>query len=315
MDFKRSIGMLVACVFSFTYVITPLYLISSVVLLAMYPTVNSLIFMAPIIISALIPVIQMPGIVKSTIFGYMKDYFDYEEHFEMSDDKLIELIDSYKKAGRSIIFTGLPHGIVSYGGLCAGAAADPRYNKLVTAAAGAVLATPILKHIVGVFGLIDASGKSLKKRLAKSGMEGSVVLYTGGIAELFKCSTEKEILFLKQRKGFIKLALREGADIVPLYFFGNTSVLTIPVSSLLETISRKLQVSLTIFWGRWGLPIPRPHKILYVRGAPLNLPVIKEPTDEEVDKYHAKYVAEIVRIFEKYKGRLPEYKNKELVIE
>jgi hypothetical protein len=139
----------------------------------------------------------------------MRDYFDYEQIFEQSDEKLIEIIQQYKAAGRSVIFTGQPHGVLSYGGLCAGTAADPKYGSLNTAAAGAVLATPIIKHVVGVFGLIDASSSSMKKHLAKGGVEGSIVLYTGGIAELFKCSETEERLFLKSRKGFIKLALRE----------------------------------------------------------------------------------------------------------
>ena len=263
MSFKTFIGMLVASVFSLTYVVTPLYIISCLIIPVLFPNMYSLLFVTPLILSALFPPVQMQWIIQSEYFGYMKDYFDYEEVFEMEDDKLISILNDYKKQNRSCIFTGLPHGIISFGGLCAGSAADPRYNLLSTAVAGAVLATPILKHIVGIFGLIDASSKSLKKHLAKGGIEGSVVLYTGGIAELFKCSEGDETLFLKERKGFIKLALREGADVVPMYFFGNTSVLTIPSSKLLESISRKLQMSLTVFWGRWGLPIPRPLKVSY----------------------------------------------------
>lgn len=251
----------------------------------------------------------MPSIVKSKYFGYMKDYFDYEEIFEFDDEEL------FKSADKKYILTSVPHGIISYGGLCAGAAAHEKFNGLKTAAAGAVLATPIIKHLVGVFGLIDASSASLKKRLAKGGVEGSVVLYSGGIAELFKCSNSEEILYLKARKGFIKLALTTGADIIPLYFFGNTSVLTIPKIPALESLSRMLQITITIFWGRWGLPLPRAHKILYVRGKPLNLPHVLEPTDEEIEKYHKLYVQEVERIFEKYKGLLPEYKNKKLIVE
>jgi hypothetical protein len=35
-----------------------------------------------------------------------------------------------------------------------------------------------------------------------------VVLYIGGIAELFLSSSREEVLFVKRRKGFIKLALK-----------------------------------------------------------------------------------------------------------
>lgn len=182
------------------------------------------------------------------------------------------------------------------------------------AAAGAVLATPVVKHVIGLFELVDASAKSLKKRLWKGGMAGTTVLYPGGIAELFMCSETEEVLYLQERKGFIKLALREGADIIPLYFIGNTSSLSIPKVPFLETLSRKYQVSLTIFWGRWGLPIPRANKVIYVRGTPLGMPYIPEPTDDDVDKWHKKYISEVTRLFDKYKVKSPQYKNRKLII-
>ena len=174
---------------------------------------------------------------------------------------MIKLAAQYKPKKRSCILAAQPHGVLSFGGICCGANAITEFADIATAAAGAVLATPIVKNIVGQFNLIDASASSLKKHLAKGGLEGTVVIYIGGIAELFKCSVEVETLYLKDRKGFIKLALREGAEVIPLYFFGNTNHLSIPQIGILETISRKLQVSLTIFWGLWGLPIPRPAKV------------------------------------------------------
>ena len=174
--------------------------------------------------------------------------------------------------------------------------------------------TPVVKHVIGLFELVDASAKSLKKRLWKGGLAGSTVLYPGGIAELFMCSETEEVLYLQDRKGFIKLALREGADVIPLYFIGNTASLSIPKIPFLETLSRKYQVSITIFWGRWGLPIPRPDKIIYVRGTPLGLPFIPEPTDADVEKWHAKYVSEVVRLFDKYKCKSPQYAKRKLVI-
>lgn len=63
-----------------------------------------------------------------------------------------------------------------------------------------------------------------------------------------------------------------------MYFFGNTSVLSVLNNETLANFSRKYQVSLTLFWGWGGLPIPRPDKLLYVRGKPLGMPVITEPT-------------------------------------
>lgn len=314
-NLNKLIGCIVASSFTLAYIISPLYLIISFLLIPLIGY-KSLIFLLPIVISYFIPIIKLPWLVRHPIFKCILDYFEFESIFETTDDSLLEYLDKLKKEGRGgIILAAQPHGVLSFGGICAGSAADSRFDKLVTAAAGAVLATPIVKHVVGVFGLIDASAKSLRSHLSKGGVEGSCVLYTGGIAELFRCSDTQEQLILKKRKGFIKLALQTGADVVPLYFFGNTSVLSVLTHPFLESISRKYQVSLTLFWGVWGLPIPRPHKILYVRGPPLGLPHIPTPTDEDIDKWHAKYVSEVERIFNKYKTSIPRYANKTLVLE
>ena len=134
-------------------------------------------------------------------------------------------------------------------------------GKLKTAVADAVLYTPILKHVMGIFGLVSASKKSMIETLKKPGIEGSICLYVGGMAELFLSCEKEEIIYLNKRKGFIKLALTQGVDVVPIYLFGNTTVLSVLKIGLLSKISRKYQVSLTYIWGRWGLPIPRPCKV------------------------------------------------------
>jgi hypothetical protein len=41
---------------------------------------------------------------------------------------------------------------------------------------------------------------------------------------------------------------------------------------------------------------------------------IEDPTQEDVDKWHAKYCDEVRRIFDTYKERVPAYKHKKLVI-
>lgn len=63
-----------------------------------------------------------------------------------------------------------------------------------------------------------------------------------------------------------------------MYFFGNTSALSVLNNETLANFSRKYQVSITLFWGCFGLPIPRPNKLLYVRGKPLGMPKIENPT-------------------------------------
>lgn len=44
----------------------------------------------------------------------------------------------------------------------------------------------------------------------------------GGIAEMFLYDEHKEIIKLKDRKGFVRIAVEAGADLVPCYHFGNS---------------------------------------------------------------------------------------------
>jgi 2-acylglycerol O-acyltransferase 2 len=84
----------------------------------------------------------------------------------------------------------------------------------------------------------------------------------------------------------------------------------------LARISRRLKLSFTLFWGKWFLPIPRDDKLLYVAGKPIEIPKIAEPSQDEIDFYHKKYVAEVVRIFDTYKNQAGKlYEEKSLFID
>ena len=70
-----------------------------------------------------------------------------------------------------------------------------------------------------------------------------------------------------------------------------------------------------LMWGKYGLPIPRSHKIFCAIGSPIDLTHLEDPTDEEINIWHAKYCKEIKCIFDKYKEKVPLYKDKELFID
>lgn len=302
-------GMLLASIFSVVYIVSPIYMLAAMVSFFILPLHTSLLFSLPIIVSAWIPSKSAPKLV-----GYlapMLDYFDYEESFEESNDMIRERLQT----GRRFILAFQPHGVISFAAVCAATSAPEDLRVLQTAVASALLYTPILKHVMGIFGLLDASKESLQRHFKKPGIHGCVALYVGGIAELFKSSRSEERIFLSKRKGFIKLALRENVDICPAYLFGNTSVLTIFKYGPLALLSRRTGVALTYFFGKWYLPIPRDDKLLYARGKPMELPHIPDPTQEDVDKWHAKYCEEVTRLFERNKEKVPLYKHKTLFID
>jgi len=242
----------------------------------------------------------------------MLDYFQYEEVLEISNDECIKLANS----GKKFILAFQPHGVISFCSLCSWVNAPPELRCIQTAVASVLLKTPILKNVMGIYSLTAASSSNVRKILqTEKGVKGCLVIYIGGIAELFKTCKEEERLYIKERKGFIKVALREGVDVMPVYLFGNTSVLSVLKNGFLEKMSRSMQMSVTWFWGKWFLPIPRDEKLLYVRGKPLGLPHIPDPTDADINQWHAKYVSEVKRLYNENKERLPAYKHKELFID
>uniref|UniRef100_A0A7S0WRW5 diacylglycerol O-acyltransferase n=1 Tax=Pyramimonas obovata TaxID=1411642 RepID=A0A7S0WRW5_9CHLO len=178
-----------------------------------------------------------------------------------------------------------------------------------TAVANVVMQFPLIKHAVGVFGTCDASPKTLKRTLK----DRSVVLYPGGIAELFLCDDKEERIFVKKRKGFVKVALQTGVDIIPVYLFGNTQVLKVAKSAALRAFARATGVTVTWFWGVWGTVVPFEKKIVSAMGRPLGIPHIPEPTQEDIEKYHTLYVNEVQRIFDTYKVTNPDFVNKQLI--
>jgi hypothetical protein len=289
-------------------------LASTILLLFRYPTLPiATLFASPLIISAIIPPIPSAWLLSK--LTPMLDYFQYEQIIETSP------VDVRKEMrnGKNYILAVQPHGVLSLAGMCSAVYAgvggdDDMCGTIPTGVASVLLHTPILKHVLGIFNLISASKPSLKKQFKKGGIEGTVVLYVGGMAELFLSSIEEETLYLKKRKGFIKLALQEGIDIVPIYLFGNTTVLSVLQTGYLANLSRKLQVSLTYFWGKWLLPIPRDEKLLYIGGQPLGMPKIENPTQADVDEWHEKYCDAVTKLFDKYKEKVPAYKHKKLII-
>mmetsp|Transcript_24622 Transcript_24622/g.53085 ORF Transcript_24622/g.53085 Transcript_24622/m.53085 type:complete len:280 (-) Transcript_24622:1313-2152(-) len=246
------LGLAIASIFSIAYLLIPVYLLSATAAIILrYPsTKTSIIYALPMLVSTLIP--PRSSRLALRLLRPMLDYFDFEAiHL---DDNIRSEIHN----GKNYIFAAQPHGVLSFVGMCAGVSIPVDVERVPTAAASVVLKTPLLKNLMGIFNLVDASASSLKRILKK---KGSVLIYIGGIAELFKSCRTEERLYLKKRKGFIKLALREGVDVVPVYLFGNTSVLSVLTHGPLAALSRKLQASLTLFWGKWYLPIPRDEKV------------------------------------------------------
>lgn len=148
--------------------------------------------------------------------------------------------------------------------------------------ANAAFWMPVYNIILKLWSARPADSKTFLRTL-ESGE--SVGLIPGGIAEMFEVDNtpphdEYEVLHIHNRKGFIKLALQTGAQIIPCYCFGNTQVFHTMKTDFQQWISRQLGIPLIWFWGVYGLPIPLRKPLLNVIGRPIVCPKITSPSSE-----------------------------------
>ncbi len=155
------------------------------------------------------------------------------------------------------------------------------------------------------------------------------------------CLPREEYAFIQGRKGFVKMAMKHGVPIVPVYCFGNTHAMhkartpwvlealsrcvalrvgrggacchwaraecalrprsPTNPASTHQQITRLLRTSLILTWGRWGLPIPYRVPLLYAVGKPLRVLHRADPSRAEVDAAHAAFCRALQDLFDAYK--------------
>lgn len=174
------------------------------------------------------------------------------------------------------------------------------------AIASVLLQLPLAKHMFGWMNCYPADRKVVMRLLKYS----SVGLIPEGVAGIFQgANRDKEAIYIKDRQGFVKVAIQAGTDIVPVYHLGNSQMLSFKG---FPELSRKLRSSLGIFWGRYGLPLPHQHDIISVAAPPVTVKQNDHPTDEEVAETHARVVKALQTSFETHKHLLPGWEHKEL---
>ena len=71
-----------------------------------------------------------------------------------------------------------------------------------------------------------------------------------------------------------------------------------------RSLSRAAQASFFVYWGRFGLPIPRRANITMLIGAPLLVEQVDEPTQAQIDAVHQRLLDAFVDLFDTHKAAL-----------
>jgi len=133
----------------------------------------------------------------------------------------------------------------------------------------------------------------------------SVCMIPGAYQEATVYSHSRDRVALAQRKGFVKYCLKHGYRLHPVYTFGESDTYcTLGGFDKFRLWLNKWGIPTVVFWGHpWCPLLPRRGcELLTYVGHPLELPQIPEPTQQEVDEWHGKYVASLQELFDKNKA-------------
>lgn len=232
------------------------------------------------------------------VFKFVYDYFDTS--YESEDDYVLEKNKSY--------VAGIhPHAILPVASMVNVLSdVSTMHNKFFgqtkirCLAASFCFLTPLYRDLLVGGGIIDAARYNAQAALESDKM--CLCLVPGGATEALYCKPGSSDIYIKKRKGFVKLAIETGSDLVPIYSFGESETYgqLSGVFPWVSKIQRKFQAVFGISLPMLTNILPRKVKITCVAAKPI--PVVKKenPSDAEVQEYLDKYIAALERVYYKY---------------
>mmetsp|Transcript_31905 Transcript_31905/g.45928 ORF Transcript_31905/g.45928 Transcript_31905/m.45928 type:complete len:322 (-) Transcript_31905:119-1084(-) len=215
------------------------------------------------------------------------------------------------------IFCSFPHGAATAGHLLTMTNSCEMLSTHYTGerrdlAASILFYIPFMRELVLLLGCVDASSATAKYNLKKN---RSILIYVGGEREQLMTEKGTHKIFVKNRKGFVKLALQYGAHIVPMYTFGENDLYYTSnfMLGFRMWLQRNFQVALPLVWGRFGL-LPLKVRLRTEIGKPIAVARKDSISDKDVEELHGVFVDEMARLFNRSKSKYKEYENAQLEV-
>ena len=230
-----------------------------------------------------------------------------------------------------------PHGIISHGAFAAFATEALGFEQLFPGITNTLLTLeqnfriPLYREWALGLGLASVSRESCTNLLSKGGADNegmgrAITIVVGGAQESLDALPGYLKLVLHKRKGFIKLAVANGADLVPVLAFGENDLydqldaVSHPEIHKWQMALKKLMgFTVPLFHARGVfnydvgvLPYRRPVNI--VVGRPIKVVRQKSPESGYVEELHRRYVEELVRVWEEWKEEFARGRKGELEI-
>ncbi|SAM84839.1 probable diacylglycerol acyltransferase type 2b [Ustilago bromivora] len=263
---------------------------------------------------------RFSSVRKLAVFRY------FAEYFPISMIKTTNL-----PPDRPYIFGCHPHGILGVAAVANLATDATEFSEsfpgitphLLTLATNFTI--PLFRDCLMAMGICSVSKRSCEAIL-KKGKGSAIAIVVGGASESLAAHPGTADLTLRRRLGFIKIAIRNGADLVPVFSFGENDVyeqLSNEQGTRIYALQKKFQAlfgfTLPFFHGRGlfnysiGL-MPYRHPIVSVVGKPIHVKQNPNPTKEELERVQTLYIEELMNIWDTWKDAYAANRTKELAI-
>ncbi|KAI6023365.1 DAGAT-domain-containing protein [Pisolithus marmoratus] len=232
---------------------------------------------------------------------------------------------------RPYVFGYHPHGIIGMGAIATFATEATGFSAAFPGIRPHLLTltnnfdVPIYREILMALGISSVSKHSCSNIL-KRGPGEAITIVVGGAAESLSARPGTADLTLRRRLGFIKIAIQHGADLVPVFSFGENDIYQqmpnergTTIYALQKRFQKLFGFTLPLFHGRGlmnynlGL-LPHRRRIVSVIGRPIHIGKCENPSLEEVTQVQMRYIEELTRIWNTYKDEFAKTRKRELSI-
>ncbi|XP_069375035.1 2-acylglycerol O-acyltransferase 2-A isoform X4 [Paralichthys olivaceus] len=242
------------------------------------------------------------------VWDYFRDYFPI---------KLIKTVDLDPR--KNYIFGFHPHGVLvagAFGNFCT---ESTGFSRLFPGLTSHLLMlpfwfrVPLFRDYIMSGGLVSSSKSSLSYLVNRPEGGNVAVIAVGGAPESLDARPGALTLQVRNRKGFIKLALKYGAQLVPVFSFGENELfdqMENPSGSNLRTLQNRLQsimgFAVPLFHARgvfqysFGL-MPYRKSIHTIVGKPILVAQTPCPSSEDIESLHQVYLTCLNDLFEQNK--------------
>jgi 2-acylglycerol O-acyltransferase 2 len=227
-------------------------------------------------------------------------------------------------ATRKYLFGYHPHGIISHGAFAAFATDALGFSQLFPGITNSLLTLesnfriPFYREYLLWMGLSSVSRSSCVNILTKGGLDGegmgrAITIVIGGAQESLLQQPGTMRLVLNCRKGFVRVAVSTGADLVPVIAFGENDIYEQvdprehPFVHKMQLLFKKTFGFTTPLFHARGvfnydvglMPYRRPINI--VVGRPVKVVRQEEPDHDYVNRLQEQYIKELKLLWETWK--------------